>query len=241
MVVDSLEIFSEAFRDEDPEIWIDAAIRIGRLGSVAVPFLQEHLSSTRNIHAHRHAWCTLASFAGNSQLVDDLVLDIVVGKQRDGTDLVETCHVKTWLKERVSSLMLEGLKDSCLSLTEVEHAVPQLGDIRLSAIQKLEESSYNSLGNNARNPEKKIHLLSMWRNDSTPINSIRLKSQKLPWDMWSFASFIAGASPQLFQSLGLSVKHFLVAMVSLADQGGDRLAFVVNLPRMLAAFGGVGN
>ena len=70
-------------------------------------------------------------------------------------------------------------------------------------------------------------------NDSTLISQIHLPLPSPHWDSWSFGCFVASASPELLERLGISTNLVLHAMLCLSERGGDWFAFLLNPPKML--------
>ncbi len=221
-----------AFRDEDPEVWIDAAVSLGQLRN-PLPFLQYHLSTTKNIHAHRHAWCALASFVQNHQPGDDTRFEIVVRREPDGSDFTENAAIVVWLEERISAVVLLGLKNARISVGETAKGVRQFRKLRADNLAR-NETIVRSLNEDQK--EQKGRLIAQrthLENDSTLISQIHLPLPSPHWDSWSFGCFVASASPELLERLGISTNLVLHAMLCLSERGGDWFAFLLNAPKML--------
>ncbi|MCP4006618.1 MAG: hypothetical protein GY725_20760 [bacterium] len=225
------------FRDEETDVWVRASIRIGQRGRQAEPILHEFLSTTANLHAHRHAWCVLAAYLDTmtDEVLPSLRL-VVKRKQASGgaNDVVAEIAPSDYVSGWLSSLVLEGVRrDPDLTLGELTR-LRTFGDLREERLQSLMRRLERVQGNEKAVAQVRL-AAELWQNDLTIASDERINlGGSLPWDIWIAASFIAGATPDLMERLGVPLDLLLRALIGLAAEGGERLAFVANVPRLLS-------
>ena len=238
-----------SFRDEDTEVWMEASVAMGKLGDAVNETLQSCLGTSSNIHAHRHAWCVLASYLDTIGCQAQPIFALVVGRDKRGADIVEEVEVMSWLGLWLSEIVLTGLAGTDVTLGKLESLfgfrekrTGIIEDIRGQLEKK--RSVAKERGKGSPKALKGIQGainglsqdLSLWQKDET---SLRLLTShkprsRLPWDPWVFSSFVAGATPDLLHQLGIPLSLFVKALVNLASQGGGQWAYVANLPRLLS-------
>jgi hypothetical protein len=236
------------FHSESTEVWIRAARAIGALGPEALPLLRTHLAGRLDIHARRHAWCALASYLDATRADhDDPELELLVGSTGEN---LEKHHVRSFVRRLLVGAILEGHRELDRPLGDFV-GLPDFRDLRESKVAKLEVardqkrvllervSNEQARRGIERNVAQLEEAIAAWSDDATPLADLQRlprSEARLPQQpviqQWSFGSLLSGLTLTLLDELGVPVALLAPALAELAAPGGDRIAFVKNLPRL---------
>jgi len=243
-----------AFTDEETEVWIPAAIEIGRRGAQAEAFLRDKLTRTDELYAWRHAFCALAAYLDECRPGSDVRLKLGLTDERGTEPLKAT--VQRWLVD----ILLIGLKPRDPSLAELRSELPAAAlwieenteQLRLRRT-RLDQNEKTPAEYKQRELDVLDRGLKLWEADETRLSQIEQykaetvkKGQQkvrdargelalaLRPDEWVFASFVAGATPALLDYLEIPLALFVSTVAWLA-RTHDRIGLVKSLPRLLRA------
>ncbi len=121
-----------------------------------------------------------------------------------------------------------------------ERSVEELKVTRRDRMGLLQQSEgpWRGLSNHCRDLDQAIRL---WRDDATTMRQLsrltrqegRLRPQLQLPDEWSFGSLMAGVSFSVFERLVIELPLMVAALADRASRGGDNIAYVKQLPRIL--------
>ncbi|MBN1297741.1 hypothetical protein JXA80_13250, partial [bacterium] len=218
------------FHDEDTDIWIQAAREIGGSGSSGLEFIRSVICVRENLHAHRHIWCALGVYLTESD--DNPSLRILIdGQSNRAKEVPVRCYLMEWL----TNILITGLSESNLTI----------GDFGSSAIiddrRKKKIDALISRRDTVKNiPEKGLREIArqmeLLQRDDTPIAAVArdlLHAAYPVWDPWILASFMAGASMRLIETIGIPIDRLIQACSALATRNKGNIAYIASIPRFL--------
>jgi len=233
-------------RDEDTEVWIEAAVKIGRMGRQAAGFLAAGLRDTSNLHLWRHCWAAYAAYLDTMEPGTDVAFRIpkdsffVKGK---GPDFPEVDADR--LRELLCFLIATGLRETTIPLRELRHSLPAFEavarflKVRIKGdIEKKEKALATEGQDDAKRTPIRRELdrvraeLDALRLGDTPLCRFK-RRLNLKLRPWVIGSFLGGGSADLVGYLQIPLHLLVGALARLAAPGGDAIAFVAGLPRLL--------
>jgi hypothetical protein len=237
----TLDTLIPQFHSEAIEEWVRASRAIGALGQAALPLLRRHLADTDDIHARRHAWCVLTSYLEATEgQGEEPTLSMLVGP--GGKKAVER-PARRFVQDVLVGAILDGHRSSGRPFGDFVE-LPGIAELRVGAIAVLEakrDKTRTRLGHAPNERAKKgieaaiakaEEAIAAWQDDATPMADLQgIPAQPTIQD-WCFASLVAGLRVPLLDALGIPIDLLASGLAALAAPGGDRLAYVKNLPRM---------
>ncbi|MFH1465186.1 MAG: hypothetical protein ABIO70_12440 [Pseudomonadota bacterium] len=244
------------FYSEDTDTWVEAALAVGQAGEAALPTLARNLPDRQGVHGRRHAWCALASYleATRTTAPDPTLAVLAFPGGKAGKKAEEELRVpvRTFVRELLVGAILEGLKDAEVSLGELA-ALPGFDTLRQERLVALEQERADKATRLGKTTDERARAgieasvcaleaaRDAWSSDETTLAGLGRISRvalglpsppRIP--EWCFGSLVAGLRLPLLRSLGIPVGLLVRALAELAAPGGDRIAYVKNLHRMLA-------
>ncbi len=248
-----IDTLKPLFHDEDTDTWVQASRAIGALGQAAEPLLAEFLAHPDDIHARRHSWCVLGAYLEAVADDVDTVFRVAVLPSRKGRGQLEQIEapVRSMVREVLAGAVVEGLAGSDVALARAADLtgfeqqrrlkIEELEAARRDKAARLEAMSNPKARAGLQGNIKRIDAaLTAWQDDRSTFASIAAigsAEARLPRarriQEWCFGSLVAGLSLPLLQRLGVPLPLLAVALARLSAEGGDRIAYAKNLPRLL--------
>jgi len=220
------------FRDDDTDTWIAAAIEMGEKGPAVLPELESYLSSEKDMHAHRHTWGVMAAVLSTHW---DREIPRIPMVTRPGL-APERIEPRVWFKNLAQETVIAGLA------AEGSATFGDLANLDVF-VRKRDGRIAKARANADRAPEhareaardKADRQIAALRDPATPIRgSVLSLKGRLHFDPWSFGCFVACCTREFVEEcLEIPATLWVRALsVLAAKKGGDRIAYVANLPTM---------